>query len=275
MTSGEFSPDWLALRESADAEARSPELLYPLRRALPASGPIVIRDLGCGTGSMGRWLAARLRGPQRWILHDHDPELLQRATRAVLLDAHDGPVAVQAKRTDITHLGGSELAGTSLVTASALLDLLTQAEVDGLAAACTDAGCPALLALSVAGRVELDPTDPLDARFESAFNAHQRRSRLLGPDAVDAATESFERHGARVLTCASPWRLGPAQGPLTMAWLEGWVGAACEQQPELATAAHAYLERRRKECAAGELGVVVHHRDLLAVPATRPLGERG
>ena len=76
-----FSPAWLALRESADAAARATELLDPLRPAAwpYRRRPVVIRDLGCGTGSHGPLAAPRLPGPQHWILHDRDPELLARA----------------------------------------------------------------------------------------------------------------------------------------------------------------------------------------------------
>ncbi len=69
---------WLHLREPADAEARSGELVDILRPHLP-SGPLQIHDLGGGTGSMARWLAPRLDGPQRWVLHDRDAELLHLA----------------------------------------------------------------------------------------------------------------------------------------------------------------------------------------------------
>jgi len=47
----------------------------------------------------------------------------------------------------------------------------------------------------------------------------------------------------------------------------GWVGAACEQRPELAAAGEAYLRRRLAECAAGRLRATVGHADLLALPA--------
>ena len=54
------------LREPADAGARSRELVERLRRRFPAIGGLVIHDLASGTGSMGRWLAPLLPGPQRW-----------------------------------------------------------------------------------------------------------------------------------------------------------------------------------------------------------------
>ncbi|MFC5291184.1 methyltransferase domain-containing protein [Actinokineospora guangxiensis] len=241
-----FTPDWLALREPADAAARSTALLPPLIDVVADRPEVVVHDLGCGTGSMARWLAPRLPAPQRWVLHDHDPALL-----AVAASAVDGA------ETRVGDLAAADLHGADLVTASALLDLLTEDEVDAVAAAC--AGRPALLALSVAGRVEFAEPDPMDEAFQEAFNDHQRRGGLLGPGAVAAAERAFGAHGARVLTAASPWRLGG--GALAEEWLAGWVGAARQQRPELPAD---YLDRRR-----GSLDVLVHHTDLLALPGSR------
>ncbi|RAY17104.1 SAM-dependent methyltransferase [Actinomadura craniellae] len=278
MDTAEFTPEWLALRESADAAARARELLDPLRAHLADApspgGGLVIRDLGCGTGSMGRWLARRLPGPQCWILHDRDPALLARAAAGINGPTGDGsPVTTVAERRDITRLDPGQLAGTSLVTASALLDLLTADEVNGLAEACTRARCAVLLTISVAGRVELHPADPLDTEIAAAFDDHQRRvtggRRLLGPDAAVVTAAVFAHRGARVQVRPSPWRLGADQAALTAEWLRGWVGAACEQRPDLVPRARDYLRRRLDECAAGTLLVVVHHDDVLALPGGR------
>ena len=120
--------------------------------------------------------------------------------------------------------------------------------MSGVVDACVAAGCPVLLAMSVVGRVGLTPADPLDSRVAAAFNAHQRRmterGRLLGPDAVAVAVERFGRLGAEVVVRPSPWRLADAEAELATVWLTGWVGAACEQQPELAP-------RRRATRAGG------------------------
>jgi hypothetical protein len=61
------SPTWLALREEAHAQARSLDLVEEVQRWLPPGGSAVIQDLGSGTGSMGRWLAPLLTGPQHWV----------------------------------------------------------------------------------------------------------------------------------------------------------------------------------------------------------------
>ena len=265
------SSRWLALREPADAAGRAPGLVEHLAPHLPATGGQVIHDLGCGTGSMGRWLAPRLRGPQHWVLHDRDSDLLEVAAADLLGPAADGAaVTVEARESDITRLDLFDLADASLITASALLDLLTGDELAGLAGICASAGCPVLLTLSVVGRVELAPADPLDSRVAAAFDAHQRRSttrgRLLGPDAVEAAVEEFERLGAEVLVRPSPWTLGAFEADLAAEWFGGWVGAACEQRPELAAEIAAYARRRQAEATAGELAVAVHHADLLVLP---------
>ncbi|WP_435879633.1 trans-aconitate methyltransferase [Streptomyces flaveolus] len=270
-----YAPEWLRLREGADAAARAHGLLDPLRvrlANLPSrAGGLVVHDLGCGTGSMGRWLAPLLDGAQHWVLHDRDPYLLHFAAVASPRSAADGSrVTVETRRGEIARLTPDALAGAQLVTASALLDVLTAREVGALAAACAGAGCAALLTLSVAGRVDLAPAHPLDAEIADAFNDHQRRSGLLGPDAVTAAADAFTGHGATVRTHPSPWRLGPDDAALTAQWLRGWVGAAVEQRPGLRESAERYLAERLAACAAGRLRVVVHHSDLLVL--CRPTG---
>lgn len=264
------SSSWLSLREAADATARARELVDQLQRRVPA-GSWSIHDLACGSGSMGRWLAPLLTGPQRWILHDRDPDLLELAGVDLPGAAADGAeVTVETRVSDVTRLRGADFAGATLVTASAVLDLLTRDELAALIRACSDAGCPALFTLSVTGRVQLLPEEPLDARVAAAFDAHQRRmtprGRLLGPHAVEAAAEGFRQLGAEVVIRPSPWRLGALESALAAEWLSGWVDAACEQEPALAPEAHRYRRRRLREAAAGALGVTVGHADLLVLP---------
>jgi hypothetical protein len=235
------SARWLALREPADAAAHASDLVDHLT----AEGPHVIHDLGCGTGAMGRWLAPRLRGPQHWVLHDRDAELLSAARLP------DG-IVFETRESDITRLRPGDLEGATLVTASALLDMLSEDELRALVALC--APHPTLLTLSVTGRVQLTPADPLDRRVEAAFNDHQR-ARALGPDAVPAAIEQFERLGLEVLVRPSPWRLGPEHAELAATWFAGWFEAASEQEPELAGA---YADRPLEH-------VSVEHADLLVL----------
>jgi hypothetical protein len=265
------SPEWLTLREPADAAARAPALVEEVRSYLPTHGPAAVHDLGSGTGAMARWLAALLAGPQHWVLYDRDDELLAHAAAHPPAAAADGaPVTVEVRRRDITRLAPEEMAGAHLVTASALLDMMTAEELDRLIVTCAGAGCPVLIALTVTGQVDLTPLDRFDQSIADAFNAHQRRKtggrRLLGPGAIDAAVDGFTRLGLEVLCRPSPWRLGPGEAALTPEWLMGWLAAACEQHPELGAVAPSYARRRLAEAAEGRLSVTVHHQDLLARP---------
>lgn len=265
------SSEWLTMREPADAAARAPELVEEVRAYLATDGGTEIHDLGCGTGSMARWLAAQVTGPQHWVLYDRDADLLTLAAADLPDEASNGAlVTIETRRRDITRLDPEELVGADLITASALLDMMTAEELQRLVATCARAGCAVLITLSVTGRVTLTPSDPLDQRVTDAFNAHQRRGigagRLLGPDGVGVAVDGFTRLGLDVVVRPSPWRLGPGQTVLAATWFTGWLATACEERPELSTAARSYARRRLSEAAAGRLSVTVHHQDLLARP---------
>jgi SAM-dependent methyltransferase len=266
----QVSPEWLSLREAADGAARAGDLIRLVRAHVAGASPALIHDFGCGTGSMVRWLAPQLTGAQRWILHDRDPDLLEHAAaRAAVRSADGAPVTVETRLGDVSDLTAADLAGATLVTASALLDLLTADEIERIAAACVAAHCPAFFTISVLGRVELTPPDPLDSEIMRAFNEHQCRTigdrRLLGPSAVDVTVDAFTRRGIATVVSPSPWRLGAGDAGLAAEWFTGWLGAAVEQRPDLHDPAAAYAQRRRAEVIAGRLGVVVHHDDLLAL----------
>ncbi|GAA2010899.1 SAM-dependent methyltransferase [Microbacterium ulmi] len=261
------APEWLTLRESADARARAAGLAALVGERMPR-GPLAIHDLGSGTGSMMRWLAPLLPGPQTWMLHDWNSALLAAAEPA--LDAGGRPAAVSARVGDLARLDAVHLAGASLVTASALLDVLTREELESIVRACRATGAPFLASLTVTGLVRLDPVDPADRIFQAAFNRHQRRAvegrRLLGPDAPRVVADLFAAAGWDVQAADTPWTLAAPDADLIAEWLEGWIEAAVEQRPALSEWAEEFRARRIGQLARDELTVVVDHRDVLAWP---------
>jgi hypothetical protein len=284
--------DWLALREAADAAARSHALVQQLVQQLvqdpsltppgnPSDGPCLrVHDLASGTGSMARWLAPLLPGRQHWLLHDLDEDLLAVAYAHPPGTSSDGAaVTLESRSTDIMSLGAEDLAGADLITASAVLDMMTERELTDLVAACAALGCPVLICLSVVGEVELSPADPLDRQIAHAFNAHQRRSTergvLLGPDAATFTADAFRASGLQVQSEPTPWRLGSADAQLTAAWFDGWFGAALEYEPDLVKEAALYGAERRAQARRRSLNVSVGHVDLLALPSAQSRAKRG
>ncbi|UQI41635.1 glycosyltransferase [Vreelandella venusta] len=285
----QFSADWLSLRESVDASSRSQALVEALANWLSedkwraeASSPTTLADLGCGRGSNSQFLAPRLQHAQRWMLVDHDPALLNEAySRTSQLNTGKGePLQVETHCVSLKQLDHPALTYCDVVTASALIDLVSQEWIDALAAQCAKHQQALLIALSITGEwyftnAQQQPLNDLDDRWISElFNAHQRRDKglggALGGAAHSALAIAMAGHGYRVNEAETPWRLAagePAQYPLMGALIEGWASAASEQAPEAASRIALWRDQRLGQVANGEIGIWVGHRDLLALPA--------
>lgn len=283
---GEFKADWLALREPADATARSGALTAEVAERLAAMpGEYAILDLATGTGANVRYLAERLPSPQHWRLADRDQQLLAQVlprlsawatSRGAILSGNPSGVSISgptlacridARRVDLARLAGDELfSGSALVTASALLDLVSARWLDDLAARCRRAGAIVLFALTYDGRWSCTPADPEDAVVHRLVNRHQHSvkgfGRALGPEANDYAERAFEAVGYEVRTMSTDWHVSPQQGALQRALIDGWASAASEMDPDSAHAITAWKVRRLARVAEGGSQIVVGHVDL-------------
>ena len=259
-----FSAEWLALREPADHAARSADLTSAVLDALPRDTPLRVLDLAAGTGSNLRYLAAagsnRTRSTQ-FLLVDHDPVLLARVAKTP---------DVETRCQDLSTLDDPALfAGRSLVTASALLDLVSADWLRVLAARCAESGAAVLFALSYDGRIGCSPEDPEDSAIVPLVNEHQRTDkgfgRALGPDAADCAGGCFAALGYRVARARSDWNLTPESGGLQRRLIEGWAQAATEIAPHRARVIDGWRDRRLAHVAAGWSEMIVGHEDLAAI----------
>ena len=306
---------WLALRESADHASRSETLTRRIVDAVGTVEPVSVCDLATGTGSNLRFLASRLPPRQRWLLVDRDPDLLSEGLRrtAAWAAARDsefhrhasGGVIrgdrlechVETRCVDLGSLDDPGLfEGRHLVTASALLDLVSERWLRRLARQCRIARAAALFTITYNGRSSCSPAEPEDEMIRGLMNQHQKRDKGLGgpaagPDATAVAEQCFSDEGYAVQLAPSDWVLDPddrragvvEDGPAfpleqggRRARLEadhhefqrqliaGWAAAAVEQRPERAREIEDWKVRRFEHVEAGRSRLSVGHDDLAA-----------
>jgi hypothetical protein len=284
-----FSADWLALREATDRRSRSASVLaatrlWADRRATPGCALRVV-DLGAGTGGNLRYLAPHLTASQAWTLVDDDLQLLALAERAgrrgsIASKRGDGTLRVRAIACDLAAARSlsDTVRGGQLITASALFDLTSEAWCRRLVRSIARPEVALHAALTYDGRIAIEPPDPFDGTIRHLFNRHQRRGKGFGPALGPAAARVLARlaaaSGAIVLGGRSDWHLGCGRTRLIEALLAGWAAAAWEMLPEQAREIDAWVMRRRRLTEAGQLKVVVGHRDLLAIWPGKRLADR-
>ena len=272
--SATFSAEWLQQREPFDLAARAvaaQRLQLPawLAAQRPRRAPWRVIDLGSGGGANLRALAPLLPGEQQWLLIDRDSALLAQAhtdlpwadTRTASLDL-------------ARELDQLPIAQATLVTASALLDLVSEAWLERLLPDCMRAQVALLFALSVDGRQRWSPAlsgDPLARRL---FAQHQLRDKgfggsALGPRAAARVARLLRAGGYRVRSAQSDWwldgRHSPAALALQRAMIDGIAEPACEQSPRLAAALRDWQAQRH--ALAPQATLRIGHIDLIAAPA--------
>jgi hypothetical protein len=258
--------DWLALREPFDAAARSEALTRAIAAALPRDRPLKVVDLGAGRGSNARYLAGRLPQPQEWLLVDEDATLLA--------DVGALTPDVETRQMNLGVLDRAIFEGRHLVTASALLDLVSENWLRSLASHCRAIGAAGLFALTYNGESRCSPVEPEDDAVRELMNRHQRSNdkgfgRAAGPDAVDAAERCFSEVGYRVQRASSDWILPPDARELQRQLVAGWAEAATEIAPGQSPMILSWQSRRLAHIDAGRSRIIVCHEDLAAWPPSR------
>ena len=280
---------WLQLREPADAAARSESLTRTIVDALAHRETVQVLDLATGTGSNLRYLAPRLQGRQRWLVIDRDstllallPELMSSwgTDRRYEVDTISGSECVirneqlecqvESRSLDLNSLDDVDIfAGRHLVTASALLDLVSEQWLIALAARCREVGAAALFAITYNGWSSCSPAEPEDEMIRELLNRHQKTDKGLGgsaagPDAASCAARCFADTGYRVWTEPSDWILGSPEHKLQRRLIDGWARAATELAPDNASGIARWRARRIGHVDAGRSRIVVGHFDVAA-----------
>jgi hypothetical protein len=265
MTS--FSADWLALREPYDARARNSAVLDAVVASAKAYLSMRIVDLAAGIGSTLRALAPHLTAQQVWRLVDNNLDLLAHARKLTRF----GMPTVEACALDLNCGLQDALSGPiDLVTAFALLDLVSEAWLARLVGEIVRRSVPIYATLSYDGRADISPVDPLDAEVVAAVNTHQRTDKgfgpALGPTAAHAAIAQLRSTDYSVVHGTSDWVLGPDDREMQMKIFASWASAASGTGRLCHYDMVGWLARRRDAVIAGCSSIRVGHVDFFATP---------
>lgn len=290
-----FSAEWLAMREGADAKARSAMPVAELRRWLARTNPLNVIDMGCGSGSNLRWLSPLLNNErQHWQLIDNDPRLLTQANRQLsdwagiraaqtpaLASATDPLRLKQGLTVEMTQLDLScrlpQFDNADVITASALLDLVSHDWLTTLLGGAGSHRCAMLFALNYDGRVRFTPAHAHDAMVRDAVNRDQRRDKGFGPALGPSCSAAFSRlcttQGYRVRQWRSDWQLGAGDEIMHARIIDDFAqiaqrnlqGNLAGDSPEhMHQAIHAW--QRWRHAALADSTLCIGHVDVLALP---------
>jgi hypothetical protein len=292
---GEFSADWLALREPVDHRSRNTLLQNQVVDFLHQRAPVVpsllhITDLGSGTGSNLRALAPHFGAMQCWTLVDYDADLL-RAARMTLLSWADGvldssipdsigaagifsgsieplvitknmkTIAVQFRCANLLADYRSILnEPADLITAAAFFDLVAESWLTEFCAALTK---PLYTVLTYDGKETWGPPNALDADVLRAFHAHQSTDKgfgaALGPRAAERLQSLLQGRSFTTACAPSPWRMDDHDHALIEQLALG-TASAVRATGMLANTAIDQWEYARRQASTCEIG----HIDLFA-----------
>jgi SAM-dependent methyltransferase len=240
--------------------------MYSLAEYLRGRDAPLVLDIGCGTGSTWRSLAARLPGGTRWLMLDNDQELLDEAARRIDIDGD-----VTFHRHDLNDVDSLPLDGVSVVTASALFDLCSERFCAALADRLAAARCGLYAALNYNGKMRWSPPHPLDTGMVELFNRHQRTDKgfgmALGPDAVACLSRQLAMRGFSVRIGDSPWQLDADMSELNAELLRGLRVPLIEMSDLSDGAIDQWLEYRLARLGKAGSSDLVGHTDILALPA--------
>ncbi len=272
-----FSAEWLAMREPADAAARQLSMTRRASELLRTGSVACCFDLGCGTGANVRYLAPLIAVPQRWVLVDSDERHLQRTRE--LLAGRDVLHSIETRRVDLaTELDQLRVEEGALVSASALLDLVSADWLAQLLQRCSVHHAIFLFALSYDGSIELEPREPDDELICELVNRHQRTDKgfgpALGPAAVSFACARLADLHYQVQTSRSDWVLDGSHAPMQEYLLHGWVQAAVEMCPSQKERCGRWLSTRLGYLQRGRSFMRVGHQDLLGWPSAGAVSTR-
>ena len=284
-----FDPRWLEARFAFDAAAFHSGCFEAFEAQLAALPTKRIADMGAGLGANIRHLAPRLRGPQSWTLVDTDAAILEesitalaawgtergwhlegRGETSVSFDCGGDSIEVETVCASLLEVERTVLSRVDAVTANAVFDLLTAAELEAFVGTLARCGLPLFATLNYTG-MALSPSTPQDLSWIEAYESHMRRSRggrALGPDCARALLAQLGAQGFATTSGPSQWKISGRDQQMVTHLLDFMQGSV----PQVLSGASAragfesWLRARRGSTAKRQLSATVDHLDIFASP---------
>tara|TARA_B100001123_G_scaffold450404_2_gene620900 strand:- start:2900 stop:3778 length:879 start_codon:yes stop_codon:yes gene_type:complete len=285
--------EWLHLRENTDAQARSMSLTKSVASKLSSDQPVHILDLATGTGSNIRHLIEHLPTRQQWLVTDKDQQLLaelptqterwcqtqgykfQRTKFGYVILGTHLECHIETQTLNLSNLDSAKLFhGHHLVTASALLDLVSASWLRTLINHCHAVGAAILFTITYNGSVSCSPAEHEDEQILKLFNLHQQTDKGLGgraegPNAITCAIDCFSEVGYQVQRESSNWTLGTKDQEIQRQLITGWGKAVKEIAPETTSMIKSWETRRLAHVDANRSKIIVGHDDIAALPTEK------
>ncbi|MEP3279751.1 MAG: class I SAM-dependent methyltransferase [Stappiaceae bacterium] len=269
---GEFTADWLSVREPEDKAARNADVLQAVCETFATNDRIRILDVGSGTGSTLRSLVHEISNPQDWILADYDQALLKEAASQSQSLLSQSPHSARFLTCDLSRSFDILDERADLISTSAFLDLVSEEWLSSFVSALADRRLPFYGALSYNGHSVIEPGHAADGAVLSAFNHHQGSDKgfgpALGPNAAERAMTLFEAAGYKVTTGPSNWdsRAGERETSTDFQklLLSGWAQAADDTGLVEKVVLSQWLTHRLAAIEAKKCRVIVGHQDIFA-----------
>lgn len=262
-----FSTAWLDLREHYDAAARNASLLARLVAWRGERRRLQVIDLGAGTGANLRRTAPALGGAQSWTLVERDPGLVRAGSARLEGHGTEWTYRQLDLALELEALGDG---ACDLLTASALLDLVSADWLRRLARLRRRTGAALYVALTFDGRIEWEPIDSFDAQATLLINKHQGTDKSFGPALGPAAggqlAQMLAQQGERVEVGRSDWTLLESDVGIQAALLDGHARAAAQIAPAQGAEIAHWADRRRELLRKRSSRLRVGHLDLLMLP---------
>ena len=254
----------------------SPWWIWPAamaRTCAPWRHCLVVRSIGAWSTMIRHCWRRYLRHSPHWARrHNYRLTVEDRAGEVEPINII-GPnfhAKVERQRVDLAiDLPRLDFSEATLVTASALLDLVSASWLQTLICKAKATRVAMLFALNVDGPITWDPGDPADEHVHALFSRHQNRDKGFGPalgsQAVAIALQRMASAGYQTQQTRTDWLIDGAQAPeMQLAMVQGMAVAALEQDPTTRDAVQSWKARR--DASIGVSRLRVGHVDIVATP---------